>query len=337
MQCLQDYIGVRWCKAEDPESNLWINDLPGISMKGLDKIANEEQITFLEAWNTIQRRSIKRFSSAIINELSKRYKLNRTLESISLPKITDSVNEQTSASAQYRGFVIELGWYANMLQAIHIQELSLYLKTAPATGQENVTIKFFSIVETGAEELDSITFKSVQGWNRIAVNKDYLECQKLFIGYDATLIDSVKLQLNDYYTVADGLCGCLEFGICNAIIRGAFSDNPYDNFDTANNTFGLSGILSIKCTFEQLICNNKSLFATSLWYLLGAEAMAERIYTDRLNRYTTVDLPKAKDLRQEFEFQFRQELESVISGIDLNAQDCCLECNGLSHSIEMHP
>jgi hypothetical protein len=336
MQCLQDYIGIRWCKAEEPESDLWINDLPGISLKGLDKIANEEQITFLEVWNTIQRRSIRRLSTAIVNELAKRYKLKRTIESYSLPKIVDAVDDQTAEAAEYRGFTVSLGCNASPLQVIHIQELSFYRKVAPASGQENVTIKFFSVIETDADEVHSITFASAQGWNRIPVNKDFFDTEKVFVGYDATAIESVKLQLNDRFDFHDG-CACIQMCPCDAYVKGAKSDNPFGNLEEGNNTFGLSGIISIKCMYETIVCDNKSLFATALWYLEGAETMAERMFTDRLNRYTTVDLEKAKALRSEFEYRFSEELASVLAGIDLNTYDCCLECNDVVTSVEMRP
>jgi hypothetical protein len=336
MQCLTDYIGIRWCKATEPESGLWINDLPGISLKALDKIADEEQVTFLEAWNTIQRRAVRRLNSAITNGLSKRFKLNRLVESFTLPRLVDEINNQTAPAAQYRGFTVELKPYSSTLQLINLQDISLFLKA----DQAGVVFRIFELHgEVGADsatELESFTHDCTVGWNKIPLNKDFLDVQRLFITYDASSVDSVYLQLDEGCACYDAAAFC-NIGNYNAYLKGASADTPFASFHYANNTFGLTATVSIQCKYEQLVCNNKSLFATAFWYLLGAEALAERIYTDRINRYTTIDLNKAKELRQEFEMSFAEELKSVLEGLDLNSADCCIECNQLVTSIDMQP
>src|SRR5690606_349531 len=41
------------------------------------------------------------------------------------------------------------------------------------------------------------------------------------------------------------------------------------------------------------ICDDKALFLNAWLHLLGAEIMFERLYSDRINKFTTVDRPKA--------------------------------------------
>lgn len=71
MQCLKNYIQIDGCAAPDysynvngqpaPPSGLYINkDLP-ITLKSIDKVANEEQITFLGVWNEVQERALRKF------------------------------------------------------------------------------------------------------------------------------------------------------------------------------------------------------------------------------------------------------------------------------------
>jgi hypothetical protein len=71
--------------------------------------------------------------------------------------------------------------------------------------------------------------------------------------------------------------------------------------------------------------------------LLGAELMTERIYSSRINRWTTIDKARAQELRREFEARyqggtiddvnFTGELTSAVYGIDINHNDCCVECD----------
>lgn len=89
---------------------------------------------------------------------------------------------------------------------------------------------------------------------------------------------------------------------------------------------------------ECVICENTLLLATSLWYLLGAELMWERINSNRLNRYTTIDKAKAKVLRGEFMELFHAELATAVAGIDVFTSECfetdCLEDNSMIHIVE---
>ena len=45
INCLKSVIGVLGCK--EPQPLVYLNSLPGISIKSLDMIANEDQITYL--------------------------------------------------------------------------------------------------------------------------------------------------------------------------------------------------------------------------------------------------------------------------------------------------
>lgn len=88
-----------------------------------------------------------------------------------------------------------------------------------------------------------------------------------------------------------------------------------------NRTHKISKIDVCEC----LICENKSLLATALWYLCGAELMYERATSNRLNAYTTIDRQKAKEMRDEFMKLFHEELSVAVAGIDIHSSEC-IEC-----------
>jgi hypothetical protein len=95
-----------------------------------------------------------------------------------------------------------------------------------------------------------------------------------------------------------------------------------------------------RATVACFACENKDLLATSLWYLLGRELMDERIYSDRINRYTTIDRDEAIELRDHYQVTFEDELKSAIQGIDVEHSCCiqnekdCLPQNGDIHYRE---
>lgn len=72
MQCLKNYIQIDGCAAPEynyvvdgvaaTPSGLYINrDIPGITIKLMDKVAGDNVITFLGLWDLVQERALKRF------------------------------------------------------------------------------------------------------------------------------------------------------------------------------------------------------------------------------------------------------------------------------------
>lgn len=62
MNCLTDYIGIRVCSTDtSPESGLFINPLPGLSLESIDKIADKDQITYRGVWADAQEEAYQRF------------------------------------------------------------------------------------------------------------------------------------------------------------------------------------------------------------------------------------------------------------------------------------
>jgi len=325
-ECLYDYIGLPVCGNDDPESGLNITDQPGISLLSIDKIGDTDKQTIQAIWQAVQRRAINRISSDVISYFSKKYFLKRLPFSVKIRETIDAAND-TPASAEYRGIDIELAIIGDTnygksgLQTIHVQELRFYSQTAVNN------LQFVVIDQDTFRTIDSFTFDVEAGWNTVATNKHYTSYH-VFIGYDATLVDSVELLIPED-------CGCCDDTGCGARLQGAIYDHNTETLTTGTNTFGLAGTFAVHCSFESIICNNKHLFKYALFNLLAAEIMRERIYTPRINQFTTVDLETAKNqMLPDFTNAYLQQLDQVTDGILLNPNDCCLECDGLVHYQE---
>lgn len=330
MQCLRDTIGILGCHAPEPSTGQYVNDLPGITSFMVSKIADKEQVTYLGVWNNVQDRALKKFNSAVIAAFknSKKLKIKTIAQTIDIGRIIDD-STPLAASAQYRGIAIELIPDGNAfalqssLQVIYVASIAVYSPGVFA----NFPFKVFDL-QTGAV-LETITEDLVAGWNTIAVGSSY-DALRIFISYDATAFESVTLTIPAY---APGACqnGCdtvYGYGNCTASINGAVSADLADPtvISKGSDTYGLSAIFSIQCRYDWLICNNLDQFILPWQYLLGAELMTERIFSDRENRFTNIDLEKARELRTEFEAGFKTELDLAISGIDISEHDCCIEC-----------
>ena len=333
MNCLIDFIGLHGCKASEPESGLYINSLPGINLENIDKLADAEQVTYKRVWEDVQLRAVKKLHTAIVNDFSSRYRLKTVNEIVNLGRTVNTTSNQTPAAAEYRGIAIELdddnsGSAPSVFRSIHIQNLDLYLKAA----QNPVAIQVIDL--DNGTVLKSISLKGQVGWNRIQVNESF-DSFRIGVVYNAATISSPYTGLPwdaDY----NCNCVCTEFCGCCSLVRGIKATSLID-IDYENNTFGLSAVFTVKCSFDALVCNSKDTFATALFYLLGHELMIERQFTDRLNRFTTVDRAKAKEMGEYFGSQFSKELSQAIAGINLNLADCCLECNAQIQKVTSLP
>ena len=321
MECLIDYIGLKGCGNEQPDSGLFINELYGVQFESIQKIADSEQKTFAGVWADVQKRGVNKLSTAVTNWFRTKYQIKTISESFDLGKKIE--NTTLAGANEYRGFAIELqpeNAFNSNLANTYVQTLQLYL-SAPA----NTTVKIFDL-DLGSE-LFSVGVTGVAGWNLIKVNQNF-SANRIFCGYLATVIASVKLDISEQLSNDFG-CFCNDYFNCEARVRGGILESPFTDYEASYNTHGFTGVFGARCTYNNIVCNNKDVFKLALWYLFGHELMCERIYTPRLNRFTTIDLEKAKQLRDEFKNEFERELSNAIQGIKLNVNDCCLECDAI--------
>jgi len=346
LTCLKDYIGILGCGSATPLSSLYINSLPGINLESIDKIANSEQLTYLGVWSDVQDRALQKLSLDVALRFQQRYRIKNISRSLDLGRIIDNTN-QSAEAAHFRGFSVEIKYFnqfnivTSNFQNISVQSLSLYLPALE--GDETysaINLKLFDM-ET-ANVLDTFTISTpVAGWNSINVNKIYV-AQRLFIGYDSTTVQSVYQyadpNVNNIFNMA--LYDLYGSGIANGYIRGAELDTLTPGVVDLNglvygiNSFGLSGIFSLICSYDTFICNNMQSLTYPLSYLLGAEMMIERLFSPRLNRWTTTDKKTANDLLAYYQAEYANNLNQLIDGIDLDTTDFCLECNAPVSVIE---
>lgn len=80
------------------------------------------------------------------------------------------------------------------------------------------------------------------------------------------------------------------------------------------------------CDYEDIICDNKLKLAVAWRYLLGNQLMIFRLYTTRLNRFTTVDLEQAAQLRDFYQVEYEKALSQAVQIIDVSSCELC--CGG---------
>lgn len=350
LACLKNWVGVQGCTDTTPDSGLFINQLPGVELKMIDQIADEQQVDFNGVWDDVQERAVRRFRTDINAEFKKRFKIKNITESIDMERLIDT-SSTTAAAGEYRGVALTLRRqdedFANSnMQAIRVQDVSLYFTSTNIT-----TIKVFDL-ETGTELFTkAVAAPAAIGWQTITILQEFTS-REIFIGYDATLLNGVSQDIqkleNAVNRSQDGCnyyCISCDGGNMNAELRGALAtiaDTIQEAaLTTGDDAFGLSVKWSVICSYDSFVCNNKEEFTRAFWYLLGIELMLERMNTSRLNEFTVFNQKKAEELWVLFETIYRggtiikdsgeityeSELNMVIDGINLDMADYCIECN----------
>lgn len=334
MNCLKDYIGIDACVNTTSESGVYLNKfLPGIEWRQIEEIADADSLTLSTLWSDIQDRAVTRFRTDVNVALQNKFGQNGYSAGYKLKQITqtndlgiyNTANTYPAAN-ELRGFTIKISEFSSNLNSIYIQSVKLY-----ATDLAAYTITFRDAKSGVILHTETFTATSANTWNTIKVEKDF-SVKELNVVYNSNGHISQSLPLDQLAWYDQG-CDCLCYGYnnCEAYITG------YKDGLTSSDAYGLSGVFSIQCKWDNLVCNNKAFFMTAWAYCLGAELMTERIYSSRINRWTTIDKNRAIELRKEFEARyiggtinetkFAGELNNAVYGLSLNQNDCCIECD----------
>lgn len=324
MNCLKDYVGIRGYGTA-PLSGQYVNQLPGISLKAIQNTANSEQVTFVALFDDIQDRAWNRLATDLKNKLRSRFKILNARTMIHIE--SGEASEHSVPSPHYLGLLLDSGIDNNGFFAFQVATILLDLPSA----QGAVDIKIFD--RTG-HLLDTLTVaSSAEGLNTIVVNKEYA-ASRIFIAVDASTLTTKLTPLGkDNYSQPFFFL----LGRSPGISGGEAMLQTPAFVALTTNTAGLSAIVTPVCDYSNIVCSDKPAFVNAWMYLLGAELMVERMYSERVNKYTTVDRDQAAELRDLFTGQYENALDDIAQGLQVTAEDGCIECRETVSRIERLP
>ena len=135
--CLSNFIGVRGlCNDTVPDSGLYLNDLPQISLKMLNNIADSDHKNFKGVIDSCQTLAFNEFQSDVMVRMQKYFKTNVLLENNKTGTFKDPY-EDVNASTDFKGVAIELRDNISNYLSIYINTIQIYLK---ASGEQSIYI-----------------------------------------------------------------------------------------------------------------------------------------------------------------------------------------------------
>jgi hypothetical protein len=312
--CLQNFIGIRGlCEDSISESGLYLNDLPQISLKMLNNIADSDQKNFSGVLESCKTLAFNEFQSDVMVRTQKFFKTNVLLEKSNSGQYEKPFKEILKGS-ELRGLSIKVRDNISDYLSIYINTVQMYFKEA-------LTTDIYIYNSLDGSLLDTISHTSTIGMNRININKSYPtygQDTNIFICYDATLIDTISVDNNDDSSTA--IVQGAKIAIGQSVID--------DNLTTGNESFGMIVNYNIQCDISEFICTNRDLLKFAIWWKMGEAIMFERMTSNRLNKFTLFKTPEElKELWEYYGTKYSEIMDSVISNLNKTQDNICFECS----------
>lgn len=77
LECLTGLIGIRQCVDIEPESGLYVDDLPGITIEMIQAITKDDNESYLIEWGKIEKQAILTFRTRLLTEVNKCHQIKK--------------------------------------------------------------------------------------------------------------------------------------------------------------------------------------------------------------------------------------------------------------------
>jgi hypothetical protein len=328
-----------------------------LELSEIASVASADQVTFNGLFNDLQTTALDSFKQDVIEQFQQKYELRQIVQTVDLGKLySKNILTPNTGSYQY-GMQIDTTidqtsqCAQSNLMKIFVQCVNFYYDgemSSPAV----FTINFID----GDQQtiIQSVTVdNAVTGWNNVWVNMGF-DVYRLYITVEGNFDSYVNLDISNFNLSSFGNWGFgygwnynsgslgLFFGGygCGYRIQGVQVDSNYNVITNGTNCFGLSAVVSAKCSYDTVVCNNKQQFAFAWQQKLAIEFLNYLIYSTRLNQWTTIKKERAVQLLKVCELKYRGgrdadmgisypgTLLTAINSIFLDDNDCCLRSSG---------
>jgi hypothetical protein len=312
--CLENFIGIRGlCEDITPDSNLYLNDLPQISIKMVADISDSDHKNFSGVLESCRNLAFAEFQSDMMLRTQEFFKTNVLLEKSNSGQYQEPYTEILK-SAKRRGLSIKIRDNVSDYLSIFVNTVQLYFK-------EVKTVDIVIYNSLNGFILDTISHTSTVGMNRININKSYPtygQDTNIFISYDATDIDTIEVDNNDDSSIAIVQGGSIDIG--QSVID--------TNISTGNESYGMVVNYNIQCDISEFICSNRDLLKFAIWWKYGEAIMFERMTSTRLNKFTLSKTPEEiKELWEYYGRKYAEIMDSIVPNIDKSSDGICFTCS----------
>lgn len=334
MDCLDNLIGIgKTCAGSVPTSGLYIQDLPGISLKIADAAINEEEIS----GKTLIERKIGFAQDYLVNDirnfLKDRFNILSAIEENTIGYYKEDQSITTLEAGKLKGFRIQLRERPYLQLNLH--RIGIKLNATVSTSIFVYDLHQNKLIDTIA--VDAVAGDIVY----LDVNKKYLTNRQklsLFICYASA--DSGAYNTNTYEGTIRRCRTCAGDGNYYSYISSGYLNSALSktdaNFNASSTGNGLTIDYSVSCSIEPFVCNLSQLLAWPLLFKTGAELMVELINSRRLNSIIVIDQGTNQEMLSYFQMEYEKSMTNLCTNLRL-PDDICFHCDKKIRKVSQLP
>lgn len=317
MSCLDDIlngtrtiIGVRnFTACENPESKLYVNDLPGFSLKKAADIAPESY----NSGNEFMHSSIKLATQHVFDEFA--HELTPYFEFGNIVETREVIvfSAETIAPANVERGIIVKRWRS---EAARLFVETVFIKSATAG---DITLK---ITGDPVEYTKAVTLEI--GLNEIHIGKRF-DAEQIKILFNQ---DGIETYQGAWTTGSQGCRSCGSGSNKGLFITG------WNGTGEVSQTFGIGARVHMQCYEDNILCSLLPKMYFLLWYKAGMIMLQEHINTNRLNHIAMFGQEKSKELLAYLTEEYNKKYATLVrSAYDFlrNTKGECIKCNDIRY------
>lgn len=313
-------IGVRnFDGCTKPESSLFINDYPGVSLKTASKITGDELLTGNQCLQECTKLAIKYVNSDLQDFINQRFRFNNIAET----RQTD-VNFTTDilpATNLDRGRTLTR--WRSELAKIFVEEV--YLKpdadiVVDVVINDGFTTKTYPDIALIANKVNVVPIRYIAQAEKITItvnqaNAGFYNCNSAFFKQSCRVCGSGKNSNSDF------------------LMRG------WNGTTEDTNCYGMGVLASVRCYYEDIFCRLLPNLYFPIYYRSVIEFLNMRIHTTRVNNIAVFGVEKAEELKAEVEELYLAKLARVTDNSNAllaSIKGDCVICNSMTY-VESTP
>lgn len=321
MKCLNDIycgryalVGIRdFVTCDHPESILFINDVPGISLKNAAAIVNDEQRTAVKLLNDKIILATKKVFHKFSGMVSGAFNFNSILESV---EENDFSSITIPPDSLERGLKVSM-WKSDVAR-IYIEEL--YVRVA------NSGIAYMKIFEMNGEDIVNTHVYRVSllaNTTNVVKIRERFESREIIVAFDQTNFTTFECDLGGSSS------GCNTCGGSSSrsdlVVRG------WNGSDEESVGFGVGIMATVQCYEEAILCQVLPRMAFMILYQAAIEIFAEHMASGRINAVVLFTKEAAKAEQEKAVHELQREERMFAKNIDKflkHTRGECFVCKG---------
>lgn len=335
MNCLTDYIGLKGCSNAAPLSGIYINDLPGMSNEFLNAIATQDQPSFSQMYESVQRVVLEQVKANIrmaLYEIAEA-EMDQTLFFTKRTTVfTQQVIQPQGAEAKWKGIWISA--FGSKYLQMKVNSMWVYNSGAAA---QAVPLKIFSTFDWS--ELYATTVDVPAGFSEIAINQT-LNLQfdgfNVFLALDCTNVATISNPwMSDWSEWGVSDCACANRGPNHGWNFQDWTIYPVtmplnvalpDKIKTDFNQSGVMFNVELLCSTEAFICQNREHLKMFVAYALAEQILLNKLAGFNQNFHATFNPEQTEKTMVTFRSLKDAALKTWAKSVNISGEEMCFSC-----------